>query len=191
LEIVEMSMTAASPESQCFAGVEEIAELYAAHAVRIRRLVHLDVQAPDHVVEEACQVAWMRLVGHRARVRRDCAVRWLVRVARHEAWRQLDRVRRERSLDELHEQTGQGLHDADASARSQLSTPDLMDELLAQRARLDAIGDLPDRQRRLLWLQGLGFSYEEMAGETGDSRRTIERQLERARRSLHRLQDAA
>jgi RNA polymerase sigma factor (sigma-70 family) len=191
LENVEMSLIAASPESQCIAGIEEIAELYAAHAVRIRRLVHLDVQAPDHVVEEACQVAWMRLVGHRARVNRECAVRWLVRVARHEAWRQLDRVRRERSLDELHEQARHGLHDVDDPARPQLAAPDLMDELMAQRARLDAIGDLPDRQRRLLWLQGLGFSYEEMAGETGDSRRTIERQLERARRSLDRLQDAA
>ena len=184
-----MSLTDASPESQSIVGIEEIAELYAAHAVRIRRLVHLDVQAPDHIVEEACQVAWMRLVSHRARVRRECAVRWLVRVARHEAWRQLDRRRREQSLDELHEQATQARHDADAPAPPTI--PDLMDELLAQRARLDAIRDLPDRQRRLLWLQGLGFSYEEMAGETGDSRRTIERQLERARRSVHRLQDAA
>ena len=185
-----MSLPAASPESQSIAGTDEIAELYAAQAVRVRRLVHLDVRAPDHVVEEACQVAWMRLVGHRARVRRECAVRWLVRVARHEAWRQLDRRRREQSLDELYEQAGQARRDADA-ARSRPTAPDLMDELMAQRARLDAIGDLPERQRRLLWLQGLGFSYEEMAGETGDSRRTIERQLERARRSLDRLQDAA
>jgi RNA polymerase sigma factor (sigma-70 family) len=185
LEKVEMSLTAASPKSQSTAGIEEIADLYAAHAVRIRRLVHLDVQAPDHVVEEACQVAWTRLVTHRERVRRECAVRWLVRVARHEAWRQLDRQRRVQSLDELHEQARQALHDAEAPPRPLPTTPDLMDELVAQRARLDAIDDLPDRQRRLLWLQGLGFSYEEMAGETGDSHRTIERQLERARRSLH------
>jgi RNA polymerase sigma factor (sigma-70 family) len=191
LEKVVMSLTAAPPESHPIAGIDEIAELFAAHAVRVRRLVQLDVQAPDHVVEEACQVAWMRLVGHRTRVRRECAVRWLVRVARHEAWRQLDRVRREQSLDELQERALTGSHDANAPARPYLTTPDLMDELLAQWDRLDAVGDLPDRQRRLMWLPGLGFSYAEMARQTGDSRRTIERQLERARRSLDRLQDVA
>ena len=40
------------------------------------------------------------------------------------------------------------------------------------------------RVRRLVWLQGLGLSYREMAGETGMTRRTVERQLMRARSSL-------
>ena len=185
-----MSLIAASSEAESIAGIDEIAQLYADHAVRVRRLVHLDVQAPDHVVEEACQVAWLRLIGHRARVQRECAVRWLVRVARHEAWHQLERGRREQSLEALHEQTVPPL-DPDARVAPPPATPDLMAELVAHRARLDAIDDLPDRQRRLLWLQGLGFSYAEMAGETGDSRRTVERQLERAHRSLDRLPDAA
>ncbi|MGO9820233.1 MAG: sigma factor-like helix-turn-helix DNA-binding protein [Solirubrobacteraceae bacterium] len=38
-----------------------------------------------------------------------------------------------------------------------------------------------------MWLQGFGLSYAEMAGYTGDSERTIERQVLRARRSLRRL----
>jgi RNA polymerase sigma factor (sigma-70 family) len=177
--------------SECFTGVEEIAELYEAHAVRVRRLVHLDVQAPDHVVEEACQIAWMRLVGHRARVRRDSAVRWLVRVARHEAWRQIARLSRDLSLEQLCPDAAEGVDAYQDAFDGQPATPDLLGDLVVNRARLDAIGDLPDRQRRLVWLQGLGFSYAEMAGATGDSRRTIERQLLRAKRSLQTWQDAA
>jgi DNA-directed RNA polymerase specialized sigma24 family protein len=50
--------------------------------------------------------------------------------------------------------------------------------------RLRALDRLPERRRRLIWLQGLGFSYAEMAGVTGDSPRTVERQLRRARQEL-------
>ena len=46
------------------------------------------------------------------------------------------------------------------------------------------IGHLPPRQQRLVWLQGLGLTYEEMAGYTGASTRTVERQLLRAKRTL-------
>ena len=65
-----------------------------------------------------------------------------------------------------------------------LPTPALIEDLAEQKSRLDSIQALPERQRRLLWLQGLGLSYREMAGETGMTRRTVERQLIRARSSL-------
>ena len=159
--------------------LEEIAALYATQAVRVRRLVHLNVQAPDALVEDACQVAWMRLVCHRARVRRASATRWLVRVAVHEAFKLLHRGTRDLSLDEL----------VDRAADAPLPAPSLMDELIEQRARLRAIRALPERQQRLVWLQGLGFSYAEMAGATGDSRRTVERQLLRAKSRL--MEEAA
>jgi RNA polymerase sigma factor (sigma-70 family) len=152
----------------------EVAELYAAQAVRVRRLVHLHVTAPDAVVEDACQVAWLRLVRHRGRVRRECAERWLVRVAVHEALRAIARAARDVPFDEL---AGEG-------DREPRSAPDLMHGLTEGRERLRAIRELPERQQRLVWLQGLGFSYEEMAGATGDSRRTVERQLLRAREAL-------
>jgi len=44
---------------------------------------------------------------------------------------------------------------------------------------------LTGRQARLLGLQVLGFTYEEIAAaHTGDSRRTVERQILAARRKL-------
>ena len=155
--------------------LDGVAELFAEQASRVRRLVRAGVHAPEPLVEDACQLAWVRLFQRRARVRRDTATAWLVRTAIREAVKQLHRERREVSLDELGEQSGD---------RPAPSTPALLDELVEQRARLEAITILPERQQRLVWLQGLGLTYTEMAGQTGTTRRTVERQLLRAKRTL-------
>ncbi len=62
--------------------------------------------------------------------------------------------------------------------------PPSTEELVAFRARLDEVRALPLRQQQLVWLQGLGLSYREMAGYTGATQRTVERQLMRAKRRL-------
>ena len=111
---------------------------------------------------------------HCASVRRETALAWLARTAEREAFRLARRELRELSLDaalELAGDTGAG------------PAPGLA-ELAEQHAQLEAISTLPGRQQRLVWLQGLGFSYDEMAAQTGDSHRTIERQLLRARQRL-------
>ena len=56
-----------------------------------------------------------------------------------------------------------------------------LEQLRERRARVMA---LPARQRRLLALQGLGLSYDEISALTGDSRRTVQRQLLRGRDRL-------
>ncbi len=165
-----MSAAAAGTDPECVETLQEVADLYAAQSVRVRRLVHLRLTAPDAVVEDACQVAWMRLVRNRSHVRRQTAASWLVRVAGREALRLMDLRDRERPLELLDDDPGR--------------VPDLIDTLADSRVRLGAVDRLPERQRRLVWLQGLGFSYSEMAGVTGDSPRTVERQLVRARRKL-------
>jgi DNA-directed RNA polymerase specialized sigma24 family protein len=43
---------------------------------------------------------------------------------------------------------------------------------------------LPIRQQRLLWLHALGLTYTEMAAHEGCTRRTVERQLLRAKRGV-------
>ena len=58
------------------------------------------------------------------------------------------------------------------------------DEVLEQRERLDSLRTLPERQQRMLWLQGLGLSYDDIAARTGCTSRTVERQLLRAKRAL-------
>jgi DNA-binding CsgD family transcriptional regulator len=45
------------------------------------------------------------------------------------------------------------------------------------------------RQQRLVWLQAAGLSYVEMAAYTGDSVRTVERQVLRAAERVRQLRD--
>ena len=58
---------------------------------------------------------------------------------------------------------------------------------MGARLRLELLQELPERQERLIWLQGLGFNYPEMATETDMTVRTVERQLMKARRNLRLL----
>jgi len=150
--------------------LDDVARLYGDEALRVRKLVRAQVvMASPALVEDACQVAWCRLLIHRSRVRRESARAWLVQVAVHEVLKALARERRELGCD---------------VAPAMLPTPAPIEDLVELRVRLDSVRALPDRQRRLVWLQGLGLSYREMAGETGMTRRTVERQLMRARSSL-------
>lgn len=159
----------------CVATLDEVAELFAEQASRVRRLVRAGVRAPEPLIEDACQLAWIRLFQCRARVRRETAIAWLVRTAMREAIKLMHRDGRELSLDALAEQAGD---------HPPPRTPALLEELVEQRARLESIRILPERQQRLVWLQGLGLTYTEMAGQTGTTRRTVERQLLRAKRTL-------
>jgi RNA polymerase sigma factor (sigma-70 family) len=163
--------------------LDDVARLYREEAVSIRKLVRMHVVASSALVEDACQIAWCRLLIHRARVRRESARAWLVQVAVHEALKAIAREGRERSLEALQERDRRRDREAEPAIAS-TPTPTLIEDLVEQRARLDSVRTLPDRQRRLVWLQGLGLSYREMAGETGMTRRTVERQLMRARVSL-------
>jgi len=153
----------------------DLDELYRTLSTRLERLVRRDVRASDAVIEEACQCAWSRLVDHRDHVRREAVLSWLVKTAVHEAFKLIRLGGRYVSLEATLEQGG------DQVIAGAAPTPE---ELLEQRERLAAIGKLPERQQRLLWLHALGLSYAEMAVHTGSSTRTVERQLLRAKRRI-------
>jgi RNA polymerase sigma factor (sigma-70 family) len=176
--------TGAERDGGLLVDLDDVARLYGVEAARVRRIVRMSVTAPPAVIEDACQVAWTRLVIHRARLRRESARAWLVRVAIREVIRSIQRERREWSLEALLEQGGRSAAGGAVDIESTLTTPALIEDLAEQRNRLESIQALPERQRRLVWLQGLGLSYREMAGETGMTRRTVERQLIRARSAL-------
>jgi RNA polymerase sigma factor (sigma-70 family) len=183
LALVHRSEATAGPQG-VLEDLDDVARLYGEEALRVRKLVRAQVvMASPALVEDACQVAWCRLLIHRSRVRRESARAWLVQVAVHEVLKALARERRERSLEALQEHDGRPDLGCDL-APAMLPTPAPIEDLVELHVRLDSVRALPDRQRRLVWLQGLGLSYREMAGETGMTRRTVERQLMRARSSL-------
>lgn len=161
------------------AGLDEVAELYAHRAGEVRRQVRGGVRAPEPVVEDACQCAWARLLGARDRVAREAAFSWVVTTALHEALRSLRRSSREVSLDGLMEAAGEP---------EELGTAPAPDLVVDARLRLWALRALPERQQRLVWLQGLGFDRHEMGDATGATVRTVERQLKRARLRLGDLE---
>jgi RNA polymerase sigma factor (sigma-70 family) len=171
-------MAAIEPEPST-AGVGDVSELYGLLARHLERIVRLDVRAPDVVIEDACQVAWSRLLHHRHRVRRETALAWLARTAVHEAMRLLWRDRRELSLEAVFEQA------SEAPAFTSAATPL---ERIEFQERLADLAHLSERQRRALWLHALGLSYAEIAAQEGCTVRTVERQLLRARAGIRRGQ---
>jgi len=152
-------------------GVGDVGELYGLLARRLEQIVRLDVRAPDVVIEDACQLAWSRLLHHRHRVHRETVMSWLVRTAVREAFRLLRRDRRELSLEEATEEAMQWTQ----------STPA---QIIEGRERLAELGRLPERQQRAVWLHALGLNYVEIAAYEGCTTRTVERQLLRARHAI-------
>jgi RNA polymerase sigma factor (sigma-70 family) len=153
----------------------DLADLYCAYARRLEQLVRFNVRAPDALIEDACQCAWGRLFRHRDRVPREVARAWLRVTAVHEAFRLARLDGRVLSLDEQLERLG-----VEPASRAAVAP----DELAEQREKLAAVGELPERQQRLVWLHALGLSYAEMATHEGCTPRTVERQLLRAKRLL-------
>jgi DNA-directed RNA polymerase specialized sigma24 family protein len=161
-------------------GVDVIAALYCLHARRLEQIVRGGVDAPQPVIEDACQFAWSRLVFHAHRIQQETVLPWLVTTAVHHALKLVGREGRELSLENMLERAPEPLE--------RLAAPG-PDELLEHREHLEDIRLLPQRQQRLVWLQVLGLSYEEMAAREACTIRTVERQLVRARRAM-RLQCA-
>jgi RNA polymerase sigma factor (sigma-70 family) len=174
-----MSATACTIDECALGQIGEVAELYARSAGLVRGQVCSEVTASDAVIDDACQFAWIRLLHHRHRVGRDCAVSWVITTALHEVFKLVRRDSHDLSLEELMEETG--------DLRLNRSAP-APEEAVGARLRLELLRELPERQERLTWLQGLGFSYPEMATEADVTLRTVERQLMKARRSLRLLE---
>ncbi len=152
----------------------DLARLYRSLARRLERIVGTGVPAPD-VVDDACQFAWMQLVCHCDRVQHEAALGWLTTTAVREAFRLIRVAEREPSLEAL-------LHVFGESALTAVAPG--ADEQFESQERLLALGTLPPRQQRLIWLHAMGLTHAEMAVHEGATRRTVERQLLRAKRTI-------
>jgi RNA polymerase sigma factor (sigma-70 family) len=174
-----MSVAACTIDECALGQIGEVAELYARSAGLVRGQVCSEVTASEAVIDDACQFAWIRLLHHHHRVGRDRAVSWLITTALHEVFKLVRRDGHDLSLEELIEDTG--------DLRINRTAPPPA-ETVGARLRLELLRELPERQERLIWLQGLGFNYPEMATEADMTVRTVERQLMKARRSLQLLE---
>lgn len=149
-------------------------ELFESLAKRLVRSVRRACGAPDAIIEDACAIAWQRLI-ERQPERTERIFAWLRTVAIREAWRL---NRRERITV--------GFDAVDAGGGGVPVQELLPDELASLEARIDVLealellAALPPRQRRLFALQIAGHSYAEICSLTGDSLRTVDRQLRRA-----------
>jgi RNA polymerase sigma factor (sigma-70 family) len=159
-----------------------VAALYPILRATLERIIRRGLDAPDAVVEDACQVAWTRLVRHADRVSPGSELAWLVRTARREARRQLRREERQLPFDAAAEAEVIVLRPATGGAAG--------DGQLEHRERLATVASLPERQRRIIWLHAAGLTYGEISAVTGDTPRTVERQLALGRHRLREL-DAA
>jgi RNA polymerase sigma factor (sigma-70 family) len=161
------------------AGDGRVHDLYYDLQPQLVRILVSNLQAPEWIVDDACQSAWSSLLEHRGAVVAGGELGWLSTTATRAALRLL---RRERSAECCEEPPSLASLDAlcvpePGPARS-----------FELRERLAEVKRLPVRQQRLVMLHGFGYEYDEIAAATGETRRTIARQLTRARRQL-RLAD--
>jgi DNA-directed RNA polymerase specialized sigma24 family protein len=140
---------------------------------QLRRILRRHLRAPDCVLDDACQAAWEALLRKDVSLSEEHVLGWLATTARREALVMLARVQSEQPLDDALDTT--------VSPASWAGDPQ---RIAVQREHLARVGELPRRQQRLVWMRGLGFGYEEISETTGDSFRTIDRQLTGARRRL-------
>jgi RNA polymerase sigma factor (sigma-70 family) len=155
--------------------LSDLATLYPELAPALRRVVAKAVDAPASIQEEACQLAWGRLVSHRAEVDEVHALSWLATTARRATVEMLRDRDRCVSID------------ADENLVLVAPASAGTERLYEHRQRLDQLQQLPLRQQLMVWLRGLGYDYSEIASRTGDSERTVERQLRRAGQFLQAL----
>jgi DNA-directed RNA polymerase specialized sigma24 family protein len=121
-------------------------------------------------VDDACGFAWLQLVRHRPPA--PVAFAWLCTTAVREAIKLDQRMTRLIGLDQLADVAT----DSSPGAESSLEVIAAGEQIRAARLR--------PRETRVLGLRIAGYTRGEMAELTGDSHRTIDRQLRRARRKL-------
>jgi RNA polymerase sigma factor (sigma-70 family) len=153
----------------------ELETIYSELAPQLERIVMRNLGLSDAVLEEACQFAWGQLALRQPKVAPGHELGWLATTAIRAALRLMRAGRGEASLDD--EEQRQHL----AELGAVVPGPEAAIEV---RARLAAVLQLPVRQRRMVLMHGFGYGYREIADRTGDSRRTVERQLHRAMQHL-------
>ena len=159
---------------------QRIAALHREEALWLERRVARLARADPLTIEDACSFAWLQLLTHMSvdlGPPSHGALGWLTMTATREAWR----LEARRVRDELVDHRAIDLH------RPCGRTAPSADELAAQHARLGLVAEIPERPRRFLMRQALGYSYREIAAHERVSMTTTNKQIARGKRSLRTL----
>jgi DNA-directed RNA polymerase specialized sigma24 family protein len=151
-------------------------QLFERHAAALRVTVVTAIRTSPANVEDACSFAWLQLLRTKPALEHPFA--WLRTTAIRQAVKLDERGRRTLSLE-----------------RAELSPladprPDFdrrVEDVLLARAALSS-ARLRPREVRLVGLRVCGYDRRSMAELTGDSERTVDRQLVRAQRKLAEAQ---
>jgi RNA polymerase sigma factor (sigma-70 family) len=162
---------------------DDLAALYRAQHRNLERIVARQVRAPGTIAQDACQTAWARLCAHPdLALEEHAALSWLITTATREAWKQSRRLTTRQATVAFQIDS-----ELDALAEPAAEDTDPSELAIANaehQQRVTRLRALSDRERLYLYLQGLGYSYSEMANLTSASIRTVERQVLRARSKL-------
>lgn len=158
--------------------MRELDSLYSELQPQLARILAVNLNAPDWLIEDACQTAWSALFQNRDAVAPGGELGWLSTTATRAALRLLRREHGRAVYAQPSDPVDLDHH------RPPAPGPDRSLEL---SERLAEIRRLPVRQQRVLMMHGFGYEYEEIAAATGATPRTVKRQLDRARQQLLRL----
>ena len=162
---------------------QAIAAFYAAHAKPLRRAVARRVNAPAATIEDALHNAWAALL-ERPHVRLDHeGLRWLTTVAIREGWR-LASTARELPAGAFQPLAAGVLPDPPGDASDPADQAAGRDD---HERRAAALAGLRPRERRELYLQALGYSYDEIAALTDSTYTAVNRRITEGRAKLRRL----
>jgi RNA polymerase sigma factor (sigma-70 family) len=171
------------PQSPCVLLGDE-ANLYAEHSVVLLRHVRAAVTTSDAIIEDACAAAWAILL-RRQPTRGHTLFAWLRVVAIREAIRMDRAARALSSYEAVAAAADYEEAEAEVGKERPRAQPTVSDEpTIRAREALRELARLDERPRRIFALHVAGYSYEEIAQLTGDTVRTVDRQMGRARQRV-------
>jgi hypothetical protein len=155
----------------------DLEKLYRRHHRELHHAVSRAVRAPNELIEDACQTAWVILL--RRQPEREAVFAWLRVVAIHEAYRLSALDRRDARLERLRPQDG--------NWREVIAEPRSLDDAVDALEALRVLASLPERRRIDLALKVAGYSYEEIRALTpGRTRTNVNKSLVKARAQIRR-----
>ncbi len=158
---------------------EQVAAFYQRHARMIKRVVERQVH-DGPTADDACSLAWTKLLTRPDIDLDHRGVKWLCTVAIREGWRDA--------------QTASGLERLDAPAVENETVGDrIVSGATDTQARVEAIerlallDELSEDRRNAVLLQAAGLTYAEISAATGATSRKTQRDLARGHAALRAL----